>query len=84
MSSLRLAPAPAVESSPTSLLGSRSGPQLVVRIGPREVAVLAAMTGAVVAVYRLRDWNRRRMLAAEEKKKARAKEWAKIVSAQFK
>jgi len=79
MASLNLSTVTPSDSSPASLLGSRSGPQLVLRIGAREVAVLIAMAGALVGAYELRDWNRRRMLAAEERKKARAKEWVKMV-----
>jgi len=51
---------------------------VVVRIGAREALVGTALCATLLAGWHLREWNRRRLLAKEERRKARAKEWARI------
>ncbi len=65
-------------SSSVSSTSISSGPQLVLRIGVREAAVALSVGAAFVGVWHVREWNKRRLLAREERRKARAKEWAKM------
>jgi hypothetical protein len=50
----------------------------VLRIGARELLVASAVGLSAVGVWHLKQWNARRLLAREERRKARAKEWARI------
>jgi hypothetical protein len=58
------------------------GPEMILRIGLRELLVASAVGTVLLGGWHVTQWQKRRRLAKEDRKKAKAKQWETFVSRQ--